>query len=186
MLKYSRVEKLIGERMNQKFLELRERPGATVISFDELYGCLDRDEIVLINKVCSANPKEYGKNFTVFYGINPVPKKMIEFSGQKYVSAKDGKTKTVRTQYLPEAAGRQFLKMKAAMQKDLGTAINVTSGYRSPAYQAVVLFLTLYNGLVNLDRCLRYRYNGRYDQFQETLLAGTESQSGYPGYQGRG
>jgi len=155
MLKFSRAEKLIGEKMRQKFIELRERPGATVISFDELYGCLDRDEIILIDKICSANPKEYGKNFTVFYGINPVPKKMIEFSGQKYVSARDGKTKTVRTQYLPEAAGRQFLKMKAAMQKDLGTAINVTSGYRSPAYQAVVIFLILLEKKWSMKNTLR-------------------------------
>ena len=42
--------------------------------------------------------------------------------------------------------------------------------------------VVLYNGLVNLDRCLRYRYNGRYDKFQEALLAGAESQFSHPGY----
>jgi len=154
MLKFSKAEKQIGVKLYKKFLKEKKNPKAPLISFDELYGFLTREEKNLIDKICSAEPKEYGKNFTIFYGIRPVPKDIVAIEGQKYFSARNEKVNRVRTQYLSKLVFAAFLKMKKAMKKDLGTAINVASGYRSPAYQAVILFIMLFENNWNVQKTL--------------------------------
>jgi len=116
---------------------------------------LDRKETVLLKKIIAANPKDYGKNYTVYHGITPVPKNIIALKNQEYFSAKDKKIIKVKTQFLPAPVFRAFSKMKEAIKKDLGATINVTSGYRSPAYQAVILFLILFENKWNLRKTLR-------------------------------
>lgn len=155
MLSFSKTEKQAGEKLYRKFVELKKDPKAPIISFDDLYSFLSREEKILIDKICSADPKDYGKNFTIFYGLKPVPKNLVVLAKQKYISAKDHKIKTVKTQYLPEPVVKKFLKMKEAMRQDLGATINVTSGYRSPAYQAVMLFIILFENKWSVQKTLR-------------------------------
>ncbi|HTX87119.1 MAG TPA: hypothetical protein VMC41_03600, partial [Candidatus Nanoarchaeia archaeon] len=155
MLKFSNAEKQIGKKIYKKFIELKKESRAPIIPFDNLYGFLNREEKNLIDKICSANPKDYGKNFTIFFGIKPVPKNLVALAKQKYISIKDNKAETVKTQYLPKPALKKFLKMKQAMRKDLGTTINITSGYRSPAFQAVILFIILFENKWNVKKTLR-------------------------------
>ncbi len=155
MLRFSQAEKRIGEKLYKKLINEKKKPRAPLMSFDDLYGFLNRKEKNLIDKICSVEPKEYGKNFTIFYGINPVPKDLVAIVNQEYFSAKDKNVKKVKTQYLPKLAFTVFIKMKKAMRKELRTAINVISGYRSPAYQAVILFIVLFENRWNVKNTLR-------------------------------
>jgi D-alanyl-D-alanine carboxypeptidase len=154
MLKIFQKEKQVGNKLYKKLIDLKEDSEAPLISFDKLYGLLNREEKNLIDKICSLEPKDYGKNYTIFYGIKPVPKDITMIENQKYFSAKHKEIKKVRTQYLPKLVYVDFLKMKKAMEKDLGTTINVTSGYRSPAYQAVILFIVLFENEWNVKKTL--------------------------------
>jgi len=155
MIGFSQLEKQIGSRLYKRLIKFKKNPKAPLISFDELYGLLTREEKNLIDKICSVEPKDYGKNFTIFYGIKPVPKDIVAIDNQKYFSAKDNKVETVKRQYLPRLVYAAFLKMKQAMRKDLGTSINVVSGYRSPAYQAVLLMTNLFDNNWGMKATLR-------------------------------
>lgn len=155
MLRFSQAEKQVGAGLYKKLVKQKKNPKMPLISFDDLYGVLSRKEKNLIDKICSVEPKDYGKNFTIFYGIKPVPKDIIAIKNQKYFSAKGKKIETVGTQYLPKPVYAAFLKMKQSMKKDLGTTINVVSGYRSPAYQAVLLFTNLFGNKWNIRTTLR-------------------------------
>jgi D-alanyl-D-alanine carboxypeptidase len=68
---------------------------------------------------------------------------------------KDKKIKKLKTQFLPKPIFIAFKKMKEAMRKDVGDTVNVVSGYRSPAYQALVLFLILVESNWSLLRTLK-------------------------------
>ncbi|MFH0779450.1 MAG: M15 family metallopeptidase [Parcubacteria group bacterium] len=116
-----------------------------LVSFDFLEKYLSADEKTLLQKILSVDPKEYGKNHTRFYGLKNIPKNLVALKEQKYFSLKDKKIKTVNTQFLPRPGYAAFIKMKKAMQTEIGKTINVVSGYRSPAYQAAILFINLIN-----------------------------------------
>ncbi|MFH1385521.1 MAG: M15 family metallopeptidase [Patescibacteria group bacterium] len=155
MLRFFQAEKRIGARLYRKLINEKKNPKAPLMSFDDLYSFLDRREKNLIDKICLVRPKEYGKNFTIFYGIKPAPKDLVLIEKQEYFSAKDKKIKKVKTQYLPKSAFVAFIKMKKVMRKELETAINVISGYRSPAYQAAILFIVLFENRWNVKNTLR-------------------------------
>jgi D-alanyl-D-alanine carboxypeptidase len=115
---------------------------------------LEKDEKSLIKKILSLDPRDYGK-IAPFYGIKPVPKGIIAFRGQRYFSAKHKDFKKIRTQFLPAPAAAAFKKMKAAMKKELHFLINVASGYRSPAWQAAILFIVLFENKWNLQKTMK-------------------------------
>jgi len=155
MLKFSKKEKAAGKKIYRKFtIEKKKNPKAPLISFDGLNRLLDDDEKKLIEKVLSVNPKDYGKNHTIFYGIDPVPKDLVAIENQTYFPAENKDVKKVKTQYLPKAVFVAFLRMKKAMKKELGKAVNVTSGYRSPAFQALILFTVLFQNKWSMKKTL--------------------------------
>ena len=154
MLYFSIIEKYIGAELYKKLLKLKQDFHAQLISFNDLYAFLSREEKKLIDKVCSVEPKDYGKKHTVFYGIRPIPKNLVAIANQTYFSANNKKIIKVKTQYLPKLVFTVFLKIKKAMRKDLGKSINITSGYRSPAYQAVILFITFFENKWNVKKTL--------------------------------
>lgn len=179
MLKFSQKEKQIGKRIFRKFAqEKKKNPRLPLISFDYLYKILKAKERELLDKILTVNPKEYGKNFTEFYGIFPVPKNLAaiknftlsKVEGQKYRRGK--KVKTIKTQFLPKPVFWAYNRLNQAMERDIGRTVNVASGYRSPAYQAVVLFNYLYECRWNMKKALR-----------RVTLPGC-SEHGYPSRQG--
>ncbi len=54
---------------------------------------------------------------------------------------KNGRTKVISPQYVTQTVYDAYTRMSQDMQKDLGTALRIESGYRSPAYQ-LYLFLS--------------------------------------------
>jgi len=155
MLKFSNCEKTTGKRMYLKFIKYKKNPKSQLISFKQFWSTLDKKEIALLKKIISIDPKDYGKNYTVFHRISPAPKDLVRLSNQKYYSSQDKKIKKVRTQFLPHQVYIAFKKMRQTMNKEIGTAINVTSGYRSPAYQTIILFIILFENKWNLRKTLR-------------------------------
>jgi len=156
MLKFSKKEKAAGKRIYRKFIiEKKKNLKSPLMTFNRLYGLLDEAEKKLIKKALSVNPKDYGKNFTIFYGIKAVPKDLVTIKNQRYFSAENKRFEKVKTQFLPRPTFEAFKKLKVAMNKDLGRTINVVSGYRSPAYQALILFIVLFENNWNIEKTLR-------------------------------
>jgi LAS superfamily LD-carboxypeptidase LdcB len=154
MLKISKKEKETGKRIYRKFLEMKKKSRMPLISLRELYRILNKEEGILIKKIVSVDAKDYGKK-EIFYGITAVPKNIIAIKDQKYFSVEDKKFKKVAIEYLPATVFSAFKMMKEAMGKELGTSINVTSGYRSSAYQVVILFIVLFENKWNMFKTLR-------------------------------
>jgi len=154
MLKFSQEEKQIGKRIFRKFAaEKKKNFRLPLISFGYLYKILKAKERKLLDKILTVNPKEYGENFTEFYGIFPVPKNLVAIKNQKYRRGK--RLKTIKTQFLPKSVFKAYNRLNQAMKRDIGRTVNVASGYRSPAYQAVVLFNYLYECRWNMKKALR-------------------------------
>ncbi len=170
MLKFSQKEKACGAKIYRKFIaEKTNNPKAPIISFQHLHGILTTEEKKLLQKILLVDPKDYGKNFTIFYGIKPPPKNLVAIKNQKYII--DKRLKKVKTQFLPRPVFVAFQKLRRAMKKDLGSSINVLSGYRSPAYQALILFVVLFENNWSVQKTL-----------QRLTLPGC-SEHGYPAHQ---
>jgi len=141
MLKFSKQEKQIGERIMEKFAKEREKNQRfNLVTFKELFAILDSQEIKLLNKVLKIDPKKYGQN-APFIGVGPAPKNLVAIKNQREKS--DYKNIKLPTQYLPRPVFDAFSRLNQAIKKDLGRKLNVY-GYRSPAYQLVVLFRNIY------------------------------------------
>ncbi len=153
-MKFSEKEKKIGERIFKKFTTEKEKnERLPLISFKNLNGILNVQERKLLDKVLAVNPKEYGKNYTEFYGIKLVVKNLVAIKNQRYFI--DKRIKTVKTQFLPKPVFESFIRLNKSMKEKIGRIVNVASGYRSPAYQAIVLFNWLYQCKWNMKKALR-------------------------------
>lgn len=153
MLKFSKREKQTGKRIFKKFTTEKKNPRLPLISFNYLHKILNSEEQKLLDKILTVNPKEYGKNYTEFYGIKPPPQNLVAIKNQKYSIGK--KVKIVKTQFLPEPVFEAFLRLNKSMNEEIGRIINVASGYRSPAYQAIILFNWLYKCRWDMKKTLR-------------------------------
>lgn len=110
-----------------------------LISFAFLNKILDASERALIKKVLEINPRDFGFKGK-FLGIKPVPKKLCKISHPK-----------IQNQFLPRRAFSAFNKMNTAMFSEIGTRVEILSGYRSPAYQAIVFLWNLRAKKYNLQ-----------------------------------
>ena len=120
------------------FVDQRKKEGtAPLITFEELYARLNPEQQQFMAEFRKIDPKTVG-------GASrrlplPAPEtQFVRLAGQ--VALRDGKKVLLDTQFLPSAAHEAYLRMMAAMEQDLGKALLVESGYRSPAYQ-LYLFL---------------------------------------------
>jgi len=142
---------------------------ARVMSFDTLYALLLDEEKKIIERIITIDPTVYGFRGQCF-GIASVPDDLVALVGQEYCIR--GIKKLLQTQYLPAHAHQAYLRMNDAMDVGIGRRVLVESGYRSPAYQAIVF--------------LRYLAEHAYS-FEETIkriaIPGY-SEHGYPNKQG--
>lgn len=102
-----------------------------LISFAFLNKILDASERALIKKVLEIDPHDFdfkGK----FLGIKPVPKNLYKISHAR-----------IQNQFLPRRTLSAFNKMNDAMFAEIGERVEILSGYRSPAYQAIVFLWNL-------------------------------------------
>ncbi len=104
---------------------------AILLTWDELYAPLSPEERGFLDALRSLRGQALGA--TSHYFGEPA-KVDVEAVGKQFTT-KDGQTKLLDPQYLPEPALESYQRMMSAMKADLGTELLVDSGYRSPAYQ---------------------------------------------------
>jgi len=108
-----------------------------VIGFDDFYKLFDFEEIAVIKKFLSINPKQI-KYTLPFIGVRPLSEKLLAIDGQVYIS--NSNQETIPCQYLPESIFRVYEKMNNAIEKDIGKKLLILYGYRSSARQTFLFF----------------------------------------------
>lgn len=131
----SAQEKISTDSIFKKLEEEKKKKEFRVVSFDNLFKLLDKDEQALINRLLKANPLEFGFKGK-FYGVVEVPNDFIEITNQQYKRKEE--TKTIDTQYLSKEVFSAYAKLNESLHSDTKRKLLVLSGYRSPAYQSFV------------------------------------------------
>lgn len=127
--------------LNQ-FVETIDRSELNAIStMDMLWALTNPETRKLIDKILALNPNDYG-----FRGApvlcEPVPSDVIMIAAQQ--DDKSGEYTLGEITYLPRAVHEAFSNMAEEFQKDApGQKLMVGSGYRSPAFQIVILLYIL-------------------------------------------
>jgi hypothetical protein len=123
-----------------------------IISFDKLYKWLNKKEGEVLKKFLSTNPKDYGFKGPKF-GIKKVPKNLVQIKEQKYIEKQE--VHVMNPKFISSKVYRNYNRLNKAMIKDLGRPILIDSGYRSPAYQILVLFHYLVFYKFDLDKTFK-------------------------------
>ena len=120
------------------FVDGRKSAGtAPMITFEELYARLTPEQITFLGEFRAVDPVQVGGSSRRL--PFPAPDtRFVQLDTQ--VVLREGKPARLDTQFLPEPAYQSYVRMMAAMERDLGKRLLVESGYRSPAYQ-LYLFL---------------------------------------------
>lgn len=108
------------------------------VSFDELYKRLTPKEVKTFQQLLGLKPKELGF-LGPYVSIEGPPTDLVTITGQSF--KREGIKEAIATKYLPKSVWEAFQRMQRAIDRDIGSRLMVESGYRSPAYQAL-LFLT--------------------------------------------
>lgn len=109
-----------------------------LVSFLNLYRCLSEKEISFIKIFLNLSPRKYGFKGK-FLGIKKIPKNLIAIDGQ----------------YLPRPIYSIFQEMNLTLENDMGGQLLVESGYRSPAFQAVLFLRNLKSNEFNFFETVR-------------------------------
>lgn len=141
-MKFKEEEIKILKDILDRFSEMKKasRKKFSLLDYKEFLSLLDKKERRLVERIQKLNIARYGKK-TPFLGILPVPKDLVMVRGQKYKAG--SKLYNVPIHFLPRRAYRAFKRMNQVIEKDLKRPLNITSGYRSPAYQMYVLLYFL-------------------------------------------
>ncbi|MEK7552964.1 MAG: D-alanyl-D-alanine carboxypeptidase family protein [Patescibacteria group bacterium] len=145
-------EKEVAVSVLEKMERLKRKRELRLIGFEALFELLDRDEKALVKKIRDLNPAVYGFKGP-YLGRPPVPKNLVALRRQKY--EKNGENKKIETQYLPQPVYLAYRKLNAALHRDTGKKLLVASGYRSPAYQAIVFLRYLVVNKFNVRKTAR-------------------------------
>lgn len=142
MFPLSNENKQIARNIVEKLkIERQEKDDKLpIISFKYLYKILNKIEKEFVIDLLELSPKEYGFKGS-FLGIKPVPLFLKRIKNQKYIEG--GEEKEIAIQYLPLKIWHAYKKLNRAIQKDLEKQLLVKSGYRSPAYQALIFLYYL-------------------------------------------
>jgi len=123
------MEKLafLDEKIISAILEkLGKERNLKTISFSGLYKLLNRQEKRLIRRFLKLNPGDFGFKGK-FIGVGAVPKDLIFIDGQ----------------FLSKPVFSVFWEMHENLYLDTRKRLKIFSGYRSPAYQAIVFLRCL-------------------------------------------
>ena len=160
----SRDKKLILSIL-AKIKKDKNKDKIRIISFDYLLKWLDDEERFLIEKFKNINPLKYGFRGRCL-GIYEVPTDLVAIRNQKYEYK--GKLKMIDNQYLPKPVFLAYKKLNFQLRKDTKKNLLIGSGYRSPAYQAVVFL-----------RCLSFRQFNFRETIKRVAIPGY-SEHGFP------
>ncbi len=121
----------VAERFD-KTINKMPKDKRTIVDYDTLMNSLDPIERDFASRIFDIDPKKLGFKGP-FYSMNK-PYDLIEIP-----SVEEGNRQTC-IQYCPKHSYKDYLKMTAQMQKDIGKKLYIDSGYRSPGRQAYLFF----------------------------------------------
>ena len=127
------IDSIVAKTKNQLYKNV-------LMTFDNLYALVNKEEQDYIKEVLNVEPKHYGI-LEPFYGIDDVPTDVVEIKDQKVFY--DGKTVILDTQYLPRTVFDAYDKLRKAYKAYSDKNLLVNSGYRSVANQAANFFYWL-------------------------------------------
>jgi len=110
---------------------------SNLLSFEELYGLLSLEEKHLVEELLGVKPDDFEVRYP-YLGVSNVPKDVVAITKQK-VKNQQGEVE-LGNKYLPQRVFDAYDQLNKQHIADTGKPILIGSGYRSPAYQAV-LFL---------------------------------------------
>ena len=123
----------------------RRKRGASrlIVSCDELYSLLTPEQGEIVRRVVGIDP--YGLGFRgPFIGLTEPPDNLVLVRGQEFAPGADGARQRIAPQYVSRTVLAAFRKMNRALRRETaGRTLLIESGYRSPAYQAVVFLRSL-------------------------------------------
>ncbi len=125
------VTKQIAQSFDQKLNEI-PKDKRTIVDYDTLMNCLNFYEKNFAERIFKINPRDLGFKGP-FYSVAK-PYDLIEVPSVKVGNRVTG------IQHCPEHSYKDYLRMAAAMQKDIGKKLYIDSGYRSPGRQAYLFF----------------------------------------------
>ena len=103
------------------------------LSFDELYALVNTEQRAFLDAIHAVEPSALNGSSR---RLPEVPTDLaLERIGGQVVHPPDGEPKPLDDQYLPIDVHAAYRAMMVAMQRDLGRALLVEPGHRSPAYQ---------------------------------------------------
>ncbi len=105
---------------------------APLLSWSELTQSLNNKQSILIKNL---------RRSCGTAGDNDAPLQTTLVRLDNQFTLKNGRAKVISPQYVTQTVYDAYTRMSQDMQKDLGTALRIESGYRSPAYQ-LYLFLS--------------------------------------------
>lgn len=112
-----------------------------LITFAELKESVDPRDYKFIDWLCSAKPADVGVK-TPHYGIEE-PTEELSFhtiERERIIKKPDGSTKKYQEKnYLPKEVSEHWSQMYDRCLEDTGKELFLVSGYRSPAYQALLM-----------------------------------------------
>lgn len=136
----SKKEKLLAGSILKKHEIFAKRHESRKLSFAQLTAILTKEEYAFIERIVKVDSRAFGVTHPR-HGISSVPKNLVPLRGQKYRAEKE--KRIIPLQFLPKKVHTAYQKLNQAMQKDMGRRVLVSSGYRSPAYQAIVFIRNL-------------------------------------------
>lgn len=125
------------ESLNGKFKTLFSNERLLTFSF--LRHHLDRSEIKMLDWLLELRPVDF-KVKTPFYGIEE-PSDGAHFVAQTYLRTNENKSSYKIVQYVPVQVFASYVKMARAFEDEHKSQnLIIASAYRSPAYQAMLIF----------------------------------------------
>ncbi|MBI4920101.1 M15 family metallopeptidase [Candidatus Azambacteria bacterium] len=109
---------------------------AKVCSFSRLFQHLNNKEVEMMEKFLLLDPEEFGVKMELFDISKGTPKRLLDINQRR-----NGKFLAV--QYLPKPVYLAFKIMNKVLEAETGKKLLILSGYRSPAYQAIVFLHNL-------------------------------------------
>jgi len=130
-------KKIILSLLSKGKAEQEKNDKFAVIEFDDFYKLFTSEEITMLKKFLSIDPKQIDYKLP-FIGIDSNINNLITIPNQIYV-INDIQMK-LPSQYLPKTTFEAYQKLNKAITKDIGKKLLVQYGYRSPARQAFIFF----------------------------------------------
>ncbi|MFH1046881.1 MAG: D-alanyl-D-alanine carboxypeptidase family protein [Patescibacteria group bacterium] len=114
-----------------------------IIRFDQLYNRLSPEQVAIVRRIILTDPRQLGFRGP-FVGLSAPPDNLVLVGGQEFKRIVGGMRRIIAPQYVPHPVLVAFRQLNRALCREcIGCRLLIESGYRSPAYQAVVFLQSL-------------------------------------------